>query len=76
MPKKTPRYECAKRLFKLSAGASRYERSLADFASVWQRSNSGFIGQAGNASSGSTGMIEPRSLIWLGEPTRRWKTRS
>ncbi len=75
MPKKTPQYERAKRLFKLSAGASRYERSLADFASVWQPSISGFIGQAENASGGLTGLIEPRSLIGFGEPTRRWRIR-
>ena len=64
MPKKTPQYECAKRLFKPSAEASRYERLRADFASAWQPFNSGFIGRAGNALSGSTGLIDPRLLIW------------
>ncbi len=75
MPKKTPRYDCAKRLFKPFAGASQYERSLADFASVWQPSSSGFIGQAENASGGLTGLIEPLSLIGFGEPTRQWRIR-
>lgn len=75
MPKKTSRYEYAKRSFKLSAGASRYERQLADFAWVLPPFNFGFIGQGGSVSNGSTGLIDLRLLISFGAQTRRWKIR-